>query len=402
MRIDSTELATRIAGDPFKEIVFRRRGGHHAYLVGGNLRDVILDRQSRDRDFAVEGSPEVLAGRIAAETGGKMVILGKKLLYRIVLADGSTLDFSRVSESIESDLKLRDYTVNALGWSPEEGIIDPTNGLGDLERRIVRMTGRDNLRSDPVRIIRAYRLAAELGFTIEPETREALRELSAEVATSKSERITLEFFRILNLEEPSCILKLMLDDGVLSYIITFNNNMLGKQARVISTICEIFDVLPLKQKLRLSDIVSQNLRYSGLLRLQSLLWNSSGTLLRLSSRILDDRRRLLTGEKIKKEAEKKGKKVRDILFDLLAALDGAAEDYFIIRGMQEFLPECERYRQIIKKGLLSTGEIIECTGLDSGKELGRLIEMMRRAEFYRKINDKYGAVQFLLENLPRY
>ena len=331
-----------------------------------------------------------------------MVIMGKKLLYRIVLADGSTLDFSQTKDSIEADLRLRDYTVNSLGWSPEQGIIDPANGMGDLERKIVRMTGRDNLRSDPVRIIRAYRLAGELGFTIEPETRDVLRELSAEVVTSKSERITLEFFRILNLEEPSRILKLMLDDGLFNYIITFNNDMLGEQARVLSTICEIFDVLPLKQKLRLGDIVSQNLRYSGLLRLQSLLWNSSGTLLRLSSRILADRDHLLMGEKVKKEAEKKGKKVRDILFDLLAVLDGAAEDYFIIRRMPEFLPECERYRQIIKKGLLSTGEIMEYTGLDAGKELGSVIQMMRRAEFYRKINDNYGAVQFLLENLLRW
>ncbi len=342
-----------------------------------------------------------MAEKIAAETGGKMVILGKKLLYRIVLADGSTLDFSQAKNTIETDLRLRDYTVNALGWSPEEGIIDPTHGLGDLERKVVRMTSRDNLRSDPVRIIRAYRLAGELGFTIEPKTREALRELSSGVATTKSERITLEFFRILNLEEPSSILQMMIDDGVFNYIITCNNNMLGEQARVISTICEIFDVLPLKQKLRLSDIVSQNLRYSGLLRLQSLLWNSSGTLLRLSSRILDDRDHLLIGEKVKKEEEKKGKKVRDILFELLAALDGAAEDYFIIRGMPEFLPECERYRQIIKKGLLSTGEIMEYSGLDAGKELGSVIEMMRRAEFYRKISHKDGAVQFLLENLPR-
>ena len=329
-----------------------------------------------------------------------MVIMGKKLLYRIVLADGSTLDFSKARNSIEADLRLRDYTVNALGWSPEEGIIDPTSGLGDLDRKILRMTGRDNLRSDPVRIIRAYRLAGELGFTIEPETRDALKELSAQVATSKSERITLEFFKILNLEEPSRILRLMLDDGVLNYIITIDNSKLGEQARVLSTISEIFDVLPLKQKLSLGDIAAQNLRYSGLLRLQLLLWNSSGTLLRLSSRILNDRRRLLMGEKVKNEAGKKGEKVKDILFDLFAALDGAAEDYFIIRGMPEFLPECERYRQIIKKGLLSTGEIMEYTGLGAGKKLGSMIEMMRRAEFYRKINNKSGAVQFLLENLP--
>ena len=393
-------MATRISRDPFKEIVFRRREDYRVYLVGGNLRDVILDRHSGDRDFAVEGSPEVMAGRIAAETGGKMVILGKKLLYRIVLPDGTTLDFSRARNSIEADLKLRDYTVNALGWSPEEGIIDPTSGLGDLVRKILRMTSEDNLRSDPVRIIRAYRLAGELGFKIEPETRAALRELSPLVASSKSERITLEFFRILNLTDPSRILNLMLDDSVLNYIIVSNNNKLRDAVRVISTISEIIDVLPLKQRLRLADVVSQNLRYLGLLRLQSLLWNSPGTLLRLSSRILGDRRRLLTAEKVKEEAEKKGKRIKDILFDLLGALDGAAEDYFIIRGMPELLPECERYRQIIKKGILSTDEIMKCTGLDAGKELGYAIEMLRKAEFFRKINDKYAAVEFLLENWP--
>jgi tRNA nucleotidyltransferase/poly(A) polymerase len=370
------------------------------YLVGGNLRDVLLGRPSGDRDFSVEGSPETLAARIAAETGGKMVIMGKKQLYRIIIADGSTLDFSQTNNSIETDLRQRDYTVNALGWSPEDGILDPTNGLHDLDRKIVRMTGRDNLQNDPVRIIRAYRLAGELGFKIEPETRDALRELSSRVATSKSERITLEFFRILNLHEPSGILNIMLSDGVLNYIITCQDDKLREQARVISTICEIIDVLPLKRKMRLRDIASQNLCYSGLLYLQSLLWNSSGTHLRLSSRILRDRRHLLMGENVKRSSEIQGRDVKEYLFDLLDALDGAAEDYFIIRGMPEFLSDCERYRQIIEKGLLSTGDIMKCTGMVAGKELGRVIGMMRRAEFYRKISDKEGAVQFLFENMP--
>jgi tRNA nucleotidyltransferase/poly(A) polymerase len=401
LKIDNNELTARITEDPLKEMVFREGRDYRVYVVGGNLRDVLLDRKSRDRDFAVEGPPEELAEKIAAETGGKLVVLGKRNLYRVVLADGSTLDFSKARQSIDTDLRKRDYTVNALGWSLKDGILDPTMGLNDLERKILRMTSRDNILDDPVRIIRGYRLAGELGFEIEPETRAALRELSSRIATSKNERITLEFFRILNLREPSGILKRMFEDGVLNCIITCDNNILEEQVRVISNIREIIDVLPLKNGMKFGDIVSQNLSFSGLLFLQALLWKSSGMHLRLSSRIIDERRHLLMGEEFRKQAERKGEDLKEILFELLEALDEAAGDYFIITGMPKLLSECDRYRQIIKAGFLSTGEIMEYTGMAAGKDLGGVIRMMRRATFYREINDKRSAIEFLLQNTPK-
>lgn len=381
--------------DPLNELVFRMGGGRDLYLVGGNLRDIILNRQSTDRDFVVSADPRQLAEIVASHTGGKTIILGGERLYRIILPDRSTIDFSALKGDIVADLRQRDFTINSIGWSLQEGIIDPTNALPDLRRRVLRMTSRENLINDPVRILRAYRFAAEIDFTIERKTRRALREFSPLIATEKPERITLEFFRIINVKEPERILTTMLEDGVLERIILQSYAELCSILKVISSFEKILDVLPLQYKFKLNSNISQNLTYSGLLRLESLFDVDSALRLKMSSVIT---RKLLLLEKanaFKKRADKEGAALGEILFDLFEILNDAAEDFLIIKGIYDLLPAYRKYLQVKQKALLSTEEICQLTGLHEGESLGKMIRALKKAEFYNEINDKDEAREYL-------
>jgi tRNA nucleotidyltransferase/poly(A) polymerase len=142
-------------------VILKKRKNQEIYIVGGYLRDLLIGRKVVDRDYAVKGNIKSFVKGIASDLGGKVISPGKWNLYRIVLPAGIFLDFTVVNKSIEHDLSQRDFTINALAWSPERGIIDLVRGTDDLKRKTIKMIKEENIIEDPVRIIRAYRLAAK-------------------------------------------------------------------------------------------------------------------------------------------------------------------------------------------------------------------------------------------------
>ncbi len=97
-----------------------------------------------------------------------------------------------------NDLKERDFNIDAIAWSQERGIIDPYAGRNDIEKRVIKAVRMKNLKDDPVRMLRAYRIAAELGFQIEENTRKYIKHHSKEITRAARERITDEFYTTLN------------------------------------------------------------------------------------------------------------------------------------------------------------------------------------------------------------
>jgi tRNA nucleotidyltransferase/poly(A) polymerase len=385
-------LGKSILADSVCKLVFREGKDFDLYLVGGNLRDILLKRKSTDWDFVVDGEPSTLAANIASCIGGKTIMIGDdRRLCRVVLPDRSSIDFSKLKDGIDADLRQRDFTINSLGWSAQKGIIDPNGGLRDLRLGLIRMTSSDNLGNDPVRIVRAYRFAAELGFVIEPRTRGALKELSSLVATEKYERITSEFFKIMNVRAAWRILKMMCEDEVLERIILRSAAELHACLKAVSSFEEILDVIPLRYKVRLNHRHSQNITYEGLLRLESLLRANPPVRLALSAKILKNLRLIEKGDAFRRSAEEGGASLVDILFDLLELLDGAAEDYLMISRLPGQLRLFRKYRHIVRKGLLSTAEICSLTGLQEGVSLGKVIRALRKAQFYRDIKDREDA-----------
>jgi tRNA nucleotidyltransferase/poly(A) polymerase len=98
---------------------------------------------------------KVFVKEVKKVIGGTLVEFQKGETTRLVLKDGVTLDFTRPMGTLYEDLSKRDFTINAIAWSPENGIIDPYNGLKDIQERIIRALGKENFLADPLRMLRA-------------------------------------------------------------------------------------------------------------------------------------------------------------------------------------------------------------------------------------------------------
>ena len=190
--------------------------GYEAYAVGGCVRDSILGRVPGDWDITTSALPMQVKGlfRRTVDTGIQhgtvTVMLGRNgyevTTYRI---DGKYED-SRHPESVEftpkleEDLKRRDFTINAMAYNDEHGIVDIFDGVGDLQRKIIRCVGNahDRFDEDALRILRAVRFSAQLGFGIEENTARAAKELAVNLKRISSERIHTEFNKMLKSPHP--------------------------------------------------------------------------------------------------------------------------------------------------------------------------------------------------------
>jgi poly(A) polymerase len=184
--------------------------GLRAYLVGGALRDRLLDRDSRDIDIAVTGDGIRAAAEVARALGGTPVTLDTEHgIGRVVLSGERgdwQLDFTSLTGSIEADLAARDFTLNALALELTGGdavLLDPLGGLGDIARQEIRATGPDVFRDDPLRRLRAVRLSVELGFSIQPQTEEWLAGDGASLEGVAGERIRDELLKIIRQPAPA-------------------------------------------------------------------------------------------------------------------------------------------------------------------------------------------------------
>ena len=145
------------------------------FLVGGAVRDTLLGRESSDLDWLVE-DPRRQAEAAGEQLGARPFQLDDERDHWRLISGKRTLDFIPLRGDLERDLRSRDFTINALAANQHGEITDVTGGLGDLKRKVLRMTSESALREDPLRLLRDVRLRARLGFSIEPATRMAVRE----------------------------------------------------------------------------------------------------------------------------------------------------------------------------------------------------------------------------------
>lgn len=171
------------------------------WLVGGAVRDILLERPLHDWDFAVDRDAMALARSVGDALGGFFFPLDEERgTARVVLdtAEESrvVLDFARLrGPGLEADLLGRDFTINAMAVSPSGALVDPLGGDTDLRAGIIRATQRRVLTDDPVRLLRAARLETELGFKAEARTEAWIREDASLLAKPAPERLRDELAR---------------------------------------------------------------------------------------------------------------------------------------------------------------------------------------------------------------
>jgi len=170
-------------------------------LVGGAVRDALLGRPSADTDWLV-ADPQASARQLAAALEGSAFPLAEaRGAYRVV-AGNRTFDLSPLTGSLADNLAARDYTVNAMAVTPDGTLIDPFEGRRDLARKQLRMLSPTALTADPLRPLRGVRLAVELGFGLEPATRQvitshAVAQVRGAASLPAWERVTEELGRIV-------------------------------------------------------------------------------------------------------------------------------------------------------------------------------------------------------------
>jgi tRNA nucleotidyltransferase (CCA-adding enzyme) len=148
---------------------------------------------------------------------GFVLLDAERQIARVVFRQG-TADFAQqVGDSLESDLRRRDFTMNAIAYNPHTlELFDPLQGCLDLERCVVRMISALNLEEDPLRLLRAFRQAAQLGFTMEATTAEAARHLAPALQTIAAERVQSEFHYLLSSTKGTAQLRAAWDAGLLA------------------------------------------------------------------------------------------------------------------------------------------------------------------------------------------
>jgi tRNA nucleotidyltransferase (CCA-adding enzyme) len=190
-----------------------------ACLVGGTVRDALLDRQSDylDLDFVLPTGAVETARAIARHYKAGFVLLdAERQIARVVFPQG-TVDFAQqVGDSLEMDLRRRDFTVNAIAYNPHtEQLLDPLQGYVDLQAGYLRMVSPINLEEDPLRLLRAYRQAAQLGFNLEPRTQQVIRQLAPCLNRIAAERVQSELNYLLNASRGTLWLTAAWEDGLL-------------------------------------------------------------------------------------------------------------------------------------------------------------------------------------------
>lgn len=214
------------------------REGQAIYLVGGYVRDLLLGHPGNDIDITIEGSGVAFAKTVARAFGSHPVIF-ERFGTAMVMVDGYQFEFvgTRREEYLEGsrkpivtegtlvdDLRRRDFTVNAMAiritGEAEGEVIDLFDGLGDLERKLLRtpLDPHTTYSEDPLRMMRAARFAAQLEFELDRPSFEAIREMRSRISIISQERISAEFLKLLSARRPSIGLALLMETGLLELI----------------------------------------------------------------------------------------------------------------------------------------------------------------------------------------
>ncbi|AEV69178.1 CCA tRNA nucleotidyltransferase [Acetivibrio clariflavus] len=195
---------------------------HQAYIVGGCVRDIILNKDPKDWDISTSATTDEIKAIFnkTIDTGIKhgtvSVVIGNKVVevtsFRTFNPDES--------KSLITDLSHRDLTINSMAYHPEEGLLDPFSGLEDIKNAVIRAVGNpsDRFMEDPLRMLRAVRFSATLGFDIDKSTLDAIKSCSQLIVNISRERIRDELTKILISNRPFKFI-LLRDVQLLKYIL---------------------------------------------------------------------------------------------------------------------------------------------------------------------------------------
>jgi len=409
------------------------------YLVGGYIRDWLLGRESHDMDFAVAQDSLSLARGLADYLGGYFVPLDRRRgIARVVRYEGEEMFYLDLTllqgRTLAEDLTRRDFTINAIALRLGEGerrLIDLHQGREDLRRRLIRAVTPHIFADDPLRLLRAVRLAAELEFEIEPQTEALLRRDVPLIRLSAAERIRYELVKVLRTPQAPRWARYLADTGLLALIVPSLEPYLGPAVEAFKGVHQLITALkggeldlqalaPLREDL-LAHLAQQTneersredvLRIAALLsplspdevRMALLELRFSGYEARCGGGIVAHWRELhqLQGPEPSR---------RDIYRFFRKAGDAGVEALLLALSQESEAERCEQlgrsaaqlldvyfhlYQEVIAPPPLLDGHVVMSElGLEPGPKVGELLAALREAQAAGEVHTSEEALEFI-------
>lgn len=404
-------IRQKILSDPLNKWIFSQI--KDIYLVGGYLRDLLRGTLSKDKDFITNINISAISRRTAKKFRGKIIELQKQRTFRVALKDGSFIDFTYLTDGIWEDLSHRDFTINAIAWSADSGILAPTDYLADIEKGIIRAVNYENLLKDPLRILRAYRLSAQLGFHIDTNTRRYLKKYAHALKRVSRERITEELFNILNRDNSNYYIKMAHNDKVISKIISLTSDNINKNINIITQLDNF--LLSNKKILNYNNLryyinseFSQGLSRAGLIRLYFLFRSEkqedkllipSKYMIRMSNRI---RKSLQVLYKYGQNGKVRISEKR--LFNMFLKAEDNIHELAIIISLSKkrftgrFIKRAGDFLNMRKNIMMDGNDIKKTLGIKSGSDVGKIKEQIMEYQFRGFIRNKQEARKYIISN----
>jgi tRNA nucleotidyltransferase (CCA-adding enzyme) len=415
------------------------RQGFEAYAVGGCVRDMILGRIPEDWDITTSATPFEVKKifRRTVDTGiahGTVTVLMDKDHFEVTTyrLDGEYEDNRHPKEvlftsSLTEDLKRRDFTINAMAYNEQEGLIDLFGGMEDIQKGVIRCVGSAHERfdEDALRILRAVRFSAQLGFSIEDGTMAAVREKAGNLNNISAERIRVELTKLILSDHPDR-LQTLYEVGITGIVLPEFNAMMTTQQKnihhiytvgehTIRAVSEVAGKLSenrfttrersiLRWTMLLHDIEKPNTismgkdgqnhfyghQEKGALTAKSILRR-----LKFDNDTMDDvvhlirwhdYRFVLTPAGMRKAASKVGKEYMELLFEVNRADTSAKNPEHTKEKFDRIIAARKLYQEIVEKKecvslkeLQINGKDLIAVGFKPGRELGDILNQLLAA-----------------------
>lgn len=399
---------------------FAKRHGVELYLVGGVVRDLLLNRPTADFDFTLNSDAIAFAKKFAGSIRSPCIPLEENPPTARVIVKAShrvptemCLDFAQYrAASLEEDLCLRDLTINSMAvnlasilGSDHPVLIDPCNGLKDLASRHLRFPSEQVVLDDPLRLLRIYRFGAELGFQMSVHSLALVKKHNNLLSQVSKERIREELLKVLNVPKVKFYLQQMLDIGLLSQV--FPNIDLQ-----IANWCALdkFEETPIPTALSsyqteidtyLQDELGQYALRRSLVKLCLLLdedVRDIGKQLRFSRKAVQFMN-CVVGKHIEISD---GGLTKKKMIDFLRVVDTEWWSVLLYSAVKHSLPDkillqivntyYQHFLPVLNQGRLVTGEeLIKRFQLKEGKEIGILLRQVEDKQFYGEIRTQEEA-----------
>ncbi|APH19120.1 CCA tRNA nucleotidyltransferase [Clostridium botulinum] len=406
-----------------------QENGYEAYIVGGAVRDSLLERKVNDWDITTSANPQEVVnifenlGYKIIPTGlkyGTVTILISSIGYEVTTfrVDGEYEDNRHPKEvkftsNLREDLKRRDLTINAMAYNDKIGLVDYFHGLEDLNNKIIRCVGnsKDRFNEDSLRMLRCIRFASQLNFHMEESTKLNIRELSRNIANVSMERIRDELCKILVSSQPVYGIRNIVELNLIDYIIPelkacvgFEQHNIHHDKDVYGHILSVVENVPSKLELRLAALLHDigkpkcfsigdngQGHFYGHQKISADMTKDILKRLKFDNKTIDKVDKLvynhmarynkLRTPNIKKFINKVGIDNLDDLFELqIADIKGSTKEYHSFDNVLNLKIKCEKIlsekQPLTIKDLDINGYDLMQLGINQGKEIGIMLNKL--------------------------